>query len=84
MGLGWLADWLVIHGMLSVTHTRKMLIHVSFIGSAIGFVVLGQVGCDYMSAAVVIVMTVTINTVAITGQMVSSYRFFVQKHTFDF
>ena len=70
MGLGSFADWLVIHGKLSVTHTRKMLIHISFIGSAIGFVVLGQVGCDYKLAAAVIVMTVTVNTVAITGQMV--------------
>ena len=46
------------------------MMFTSQIGSALGFVLLGQVGCDYKSAAVVIVMTVAVNTAATTGAMV--------------
>ena len=76
MALATLADWLLIRGWLSVTNTRKMLIYVSLIGSAIGFVALGQVGCNYYLAGIIIVYTVTVNTVAITAEMVN------QKNTF--
>ena len=70
MALATLADWLLIHGWLSLTNTRKMLMYVSLIGSAIGFVVLGLIGCNYYLAGIIIVMTVTVNTVAITAEMV--------------
>ena len=70
MALATLADWLLTHGHLSLTNTRKMLMCVSMVGPAIGFVALGQVGCNYYLAGSVILMTVTLNTVATTGQMV--------------
>ena len=70
LALATFADWLLTHGHLSLTNTRKMLIFVSMVGPAIGFVALGQVGCNYYLAGTVILMTVTLNTVATTGQMV--------------
>ena len=72
LSLATFADWLIIHDKLSVTQSRKMLMFVSLTGTALGFIVQGYIGCDYKSAALVIIMTVTVNTAATTAASVQS------------
>ena len=64
------ADWLIISDKLSVTHTRKLANHICLIGTALGFVGLCFVGCNYVLAEVVIVSMVTVNSTAMSGYLV--------------
>ena len=65
-----LADWLIISGYLSVTHTRKLACHICLIGSAVGFTAIGFADCDYKLATTLIVMTITVNTTSLSGYCV--------------
>lgn len=64
------ADWLILTQRLSVNHTRKLANHIGLIGTAVGYVSLCFVGCNYILAEVVIVLTVTVNSTIMSGYMV--------------
>ena len=65
------ADWLIITGRLSITHTRKLANHICLTGTAVGFVGLCFVGCNNFLAEIVIVLMVTANSTSMSGYMVS-------------
>ena len=65
-----LADWLIISGWLSVTHTRKLACHICLIGSAVGFAAIGFADCDYKLATTLIVMAITLNHASLSGYFV--------------
>ena len=74
MAYATLSDWLIISGRLSVTRTRQMANYISQIGSAVGFVALGFVGCDHNVAIFLIITTVMINTTSLSGYLVRLFE----------
>ena len=66
------SDWLITTGKLSITHTRKLANHFCLLGTALGFVALGFVGCDLIMAEVAIVSAVTTNAFSMCAYQVGT------------
>ena len=64
------SDWLITTGKLTITHTRKLASHICLLGTALGFVALGFVGCDLIMAEVAIVSAVTTNAFSMCAYQV--------------